>query len=241
MAPAARPSLCARHETETESFRVARERMVRRDLRGRGIRDPRVLQAMLRVPRHAFVAPELASRAYVDEPLPTLEGQTVSQPYIVARMSEALGLVGGERVLEIGTGSGYQAAVLAELGADVISIERSPGLHGIAAQRLAELGYAVRLVVGDGTLGWPAGAPYDGIVATGSLPRIPQELLSQLAPHGRLVAPVGGLLEQTLLVVDSTSPHIRQRFLCGCRFVPLVGVAGWRPDTSMEEENHATD
>jgi len=226
----------------TDSFEAKgkRKKLVE-ELRKKGISDEDVLNAIDRVPRHLFMDPAFLIHAYADKAFPITSGQTISQPYIVALMTELCDLDGNEKVLEIGTGSGYQAAVLAERGADVISIERSPGLHGIAAQRLAELGYAVRLVVGDGTLGWPAGAPYDGIVATGSLPRIPQELLSQLAPHGRLVAPVGGLLEQTLLVVDSTSPHIRQRFLCDCRFVPLVGVAGWRPDTSMEEENHATD
>lgn len=241
MAPAVHSTLYAGSNTPTESLRVARERMIRRDLRGRGIRDPRVLQAMLRVPRHAFVAPELVSRAYDDVPLPTLDGQTISQPYIVARMSEALGLIGGERVLEIGTGSGYQAAVLAELGAQVVSIECSQRLHEDAAQRLAELGYAVRLIVGDGTLGWPAAAPYDGILATGSLPRIPQALVVQLAPRGRLVAPVGSLVEQALLVVDSTPSRFRRQTLCVCRFVPLVGAAGWRPDGTADKETHATD
>ena len=220
-----------------EEARLAQRRavMVERDLRRRGIRDDRVLQAMLAVPRHRFVARDLAADAYADAPLPTRGGQTISQPYIVALMTQALGLSDGARVLEIGTGSGYQAAILAALGADVWSVEASPELHREAAARLRDLGFsAVHLLRGDGTLGWPDGAPFDAILATGSLPERPQALLHQLRPGGVFVGPIGPLGRQRLVRLQVDPPRVREETLCVCSFVPLVGAAGWRFRTDQE-------
>ncbi len=212
--------------------------MVERDLRRRGIHDVRVLEAMRRVPRHRFVSPDLAHAAYADTPLPTANGQTISQPYIVARMTQALGLRGGEKVLELGTGSGYQAAILAELAAEVWTVERSPTLFASAAHLLASLGYdRVHPVLGDGTVGLPAQAPFHGILATGSLPRVPRELLMQLHRPGVLVAPIGTRDDQRLLRIEYDPSHEREETLCACRFVPLVGAAGWPPTA----ERHAED
>ena len=180
--------------------RDQREVMITRDLRGRGIRDEAVLSAMSTVPRHRFVLPEYQHLAYSDAPLPIGEQQTISQPYIVALMTEALCLKGGERVLEIGTGSGYQSAVLAELDVDLWSIERSALLFSRAGQCLENLGYEnIHLVHSDGTLGLPAEAPFDRILATGSLPDVPQGLLDQLAEGGMLIGPVGGWDSQQLV------------------------------------------
>ena len=201
--------------------------MVSLQLRSRGIRDERVLHAMTVVPRHRFVPPAYLEAAYEDTPLPLGEGQTISQPYIVARMTEALDVLDGDRVLEIGTGSGYQTAVLAELGLQVFSMERSPILASHAKERLRSLGYDVRTRVGDGTLGWLDHAPYAGILATGGLPRIPESLVRQLAPRGALVAPIGTLHAQRLLRITYDRGNIRSTELCGCRFVPLVGRYGW--------------
>ncbi len=223
-------------QTEEEA-RLARQRavMVERDLRRRGIRDERVLNAMLAVPRHHFVATNLAADAYADRPLPTRGGQTISQPYIVALMTEALDLKDGARVLEIGTGSGYQAAVLAALGADVWSVEASPELQSEAVAKLRDLGYsAVHLLHGDGTLGWPDAAPFDGILATGSLPERPTVLLRQLRPGGVFVGPIGPLGRQRLVRLEVDPPHEREETLCACSFVPLVGAAGWRSQTDQE-------
>jgi protein-L-isoaspartate(D-aspartate) O-methyltransferase len=220
-----------------EEVRLAQRRavMVERDLRRRGIRDDRVLNAMLSVPRHRFVTPNLAAEAYADTPLPTRLGQTISQPYIVALMTQAVGVTNGARVLEIGTGSGYQAAVLAALGADVWSVEASPELHGEAAARLRDLGFsAVHLRCGDGTLGWPDAAPFDGILATGSLPERPTALLRQLRPGGVFVGPIGPLGRQRLVRLEVDPPREREETLCVCSFVPLVGAAGWRSRTDQE-------
>jgi protein-L-isoaspartate(D-aspartate) O-methyltransferase len=219
------------------SFQAERARMVERDLRRRGIQDPRVLEAMGRVPRHCFVSPTLAHVAYADAPLPTAEGQTISQPYIVALMTQALALSRGEKVLEVGTGSGYQAAVLAELGAEVWSVECSTALLTAAAARLAALGYdRIHLVEADGTLGLPSESPFDRIVATGSLPRVPPELASQLRPGGVFVGPIGALFDQRLVRIEYDPPRVREETLCACRFVPLVGAAGW-PATARPEED----
>jgi protein-L-isoaspartate(D-aspartate) O-methyltransferase len=223
-----------RRVDDEAAFTAERARMVERDLRKRGIRDERVLEAMGRVPRHRFVSPALAAMAYADVPLPTAEGQTISQPYIVALMTQALVLSGGEKVLEVGAGSGYQAAVLAESGADVWSIERSPGLLAAASARLASLGYPrIHLVLGDGTLGLAEEAPFDRILATGSLPRIPLSLTSQLRPAGVFVGPIGDLFDQRLVRIEYDPPHSREETLCACRFVPLVGAAGW-PETTAQ-------
>ncbi len=209
--------------------RVARERMVADQLRGRDIRDPRVLAAMGAVPREAFVGKRLGDQAYNDHPLPIGSGQTISQPYIVARMTELLAVGPGERVLDVGTGSGYQAAVLAELGCHVTSIERDPALAHEAAKRLRDLGYADRVTVevGDGTLGRPETAPWDGILVGAAAPVVPEPLRLQLGDGRRLVIPVGTRREQQLLVVERHGNEWTERSDGACVFVPLVGDAGW--------------
>jgi len=191
-----------------------------------GIADPRVLAAIGRVPRERFVPPADRVRAYEDRALPLAEGQTISQPWIVARMTELLALRGGERVLEIGTGSGYQAAVLAELGARVVTIERSAFLAAAAAETLGALGYrTIEIIQGDGSLGHPAEAPYDRIIVTAAMPAIPALLAAQCRPGGRIVAPIGSRDQQELIVsVDSTTWRDTS-----VRFVPLVGDAGFHP------------
>ncbi len=210
-------------------FEQARHRMIAEQLEARGFRDPAVLAAMRQVPRHLFVAPGLAERAYEDTPLPIGERQTISQPYMVALMSEALELAPGARVLEVGTGSGYQAAVLAEMGARVVSLERIPRLAEHAAQVLQVLGYGeqVRVEVGDGTLGWPPAAPYDAIVVTAGAPRIPRPLVEQLAEHGRLVLPMGEDDLQTLVRLRREPAGLVEEYLGECRFVKLLGSFGW--------------
>lgn len=210
------------------NFQKARDRMVETQLMGRGIRNPRVLDAMRRVPRHLFVEEALKEQAYSDYPLPIGEKQTISQPYIVALMSEALDLKGDEKVLEIGTGSGYQAAILAELAERVFSIERFPPLAYRANQILQKLGYQNILIrVADGSLGWPDEAPFDGIMATAGTPRIPQPLVDQLRVGGRLVLPVGDRLSQELILVERTPEGIHKTDLGGVRFVDLIGKWGW--------------
>ncbi len=201
--------------------------MVREQLEARGIRDPRVLAAARRIPRHRFVAPEWADRAYEDRPLSIGHGQTISQPYMVACMSEALELRGGEKVLEIGTGSGYQTAVLCELGARVFSIERIPALVRDASERLAGLEYVPTLREGDGSLGWPEEAPFDRILVTAGAPELPITLLRQLAEGGSMVIPVGSELEQDLTLVRREDGRVRKTRICSCVFVKLVGREGW--------------
>ena len=202
--------------------------MVRRDIAGRGIRDPRVLAAMEKIPRERFVGAAGRELAYADHPLGIGCGQTISQPYIVALMTEMLELCGGERVLEVGTGSGYQAAVLAELAAEVLSVERHAGLSESAGRLLAELGYRnVRLRVGDGTLGWPEQAPFEAIIVTAAAPAVPPSLKGQLADGGRLVIPVGGGFGQQLLGVRRQGDGFRETPGIPCVFVPLVGEEGY--------------
>ena len=210
-------------------FEQARHRMIAEQLEARDFRDQAVLAAMRQVPRHLFVEPALAERAYEDTPLPIGERQTISQPYMVALMSEALELAPGARVLEVGTGSGYQAAVLAEMGARVVSLERIPRLAEHAAQVLQALGYGeqVRVEGGDGTLGWPPGAPYDAIVVTAGAPRIPRPLVEQLAEHGRLVLPMGEDDLQTLVRLRREPAGLVEEYLGECRFVKLLGSFGW--------------
>ena len=210
---------------------LARTDMVERHIRARGIRDPRVLAAMAIVPREAFVPPEAADHAYEDRPLPISAGQTISQPYIVALMTEALGLRGSERVLEIGTGSGYAAAVLACIAREVYTIERIPELADLARDRLGRLGYRNATVrCGDGTLGWADGAPFDAIVAAAGGPEVPRVLLDQLAIGGRLVMPVGPADEQQLVrITRVAASQFRQDDLGAVRFVPLIGEHGWAP------------
>ncbi|QDU38502.1 Protein-L-isoaspartate O-methyltransferase [Maioricimonas rarisocia] len=199
-------------------------------IESRGVTDPRVLDAMRSVPREEFVAAVYHDRAYDDCALPAAEGQTISQPYMVASMTELLSLSPTDRVLEIGTGTGYQTAVLSTLAGEVVSIERLPGLAEPAAERLNRLGYTnVEYHVGDGTLGWPDRAPYDAIIVTAGAPSIPDPLYQQLTDGGRLVIPVGDDSLQTLLVVirRESGPEIHRKW--GCRFVRLIGAAGW-PD-----------
>ncbi|NPA15098.1 MAG: protein-L-isoaspartate(D-aspartate) O-methyltransferase [Deferribacteres bacterium] len=199
-------------------------------LRKKGIRDERVLNAILRVPRHLFVPPELVDRAYDDRPLPIGKGQTISQPYIVALMTEALGIDEDSRVLEIGTGSGYQAAVLAEIAKDVYTVERIPELSERARKIIEGLGYKnVFFKVGDGTCGWPEHAPYDAIIVTAASPRIPKPLIKQLKVGGRLVIPVGNELTQELLRITKITEDgkVDIESLGGCVFVKLKGKYGW--------------
>lgn len=210
-------------------FEDLRRAMVEEQICERGITDPRVLEAMLAVPRHLFVPEECAATAYADQPLPIGDGQTISQPFMVAAMTEALELTGNERVLEVGTGSGYQAAVLSLLAREVYTIENHAALGLAAQQRLTELGYAnVHVHAGDGTLGLPELAPFDAIVVTAAAPRIPPPLLEQLASGGRLVIPVGGSDHQELLQVRKSGNETTSRALHACRFVPLFGRYGWR-------------
>ena len=210
-------------------FAKAREQMVQRQLAGRGIRDPAVLDAFRNVPREAFVAPSLERVAYQDRPLPIGAGQTISQPYIVALMIEAAGVAAGSRVLEVGAGSGYAAALLARIADDVIAIERHAELAEQAASRLAALHMSnVAVVSGDGTLGWPAGAPFDAILVAASGPAPPPPLLEQLAQGGRLVMPVGGGLGgQRLVRVTRDEAGFTTQYLAAVRFVPLIGEHGF--------------
>ncbi|MCU0588646.1 MAG: protein-L-isoaspartate(D-aspartate) O-methyltransferase [Syntrophobacteraceae bacterium] len=210
------------------NFQKARDRMVETQLVSRGIHDQRVLEAMRKVPRHLFVDEALQEQAYSDHPLPIADKQTISQPFIVALMTEKLELEGHEKVLEIGTGSGYQAAILAELAQRVFSIERFPGLAYRANQTLRKLGCNnVIIRVSDGTLGWPDEAPFDGIIVTAGTPKVPQPLVDQLAVGGRLVVPVGDRLSQSLTLVERLPGGIRKTDLGGVRFVDLVGKWGW--------------
>ncbi|MGP7988225.1 MAG: protein-L-isoaspartate(D-aspartate) O-methyltransferase [Desulfobaccales bacterium] len=211
-----------------DQFAAARERMVAEQIRARGVADPRVLAALRRVPRHRFIPEHLWSQAYADYPLPIGDDQTISQPYIVALMTEILELKETDRVLEVGTGSGYQAAILAELAAQVFSIDRKGGLADYARSILESLGYRnIRIRVGDGTLGWPEEAPFDGIIVTAGAPQVPRPLVEQLARGGRLVIPVGDAFTQTLTCVRQTGEGLKYEYHGGCRFVRLIGKYGW--------------
>jgi protein-L-isoaspartate(D-aspartate) O-methyltransferase len=202
--------------------------MIRAQLQRRGITDTRVLQAMQEVPRHAFVPPEWRREAYSDRPLPLADDQTISQPYMVAIMTQSLVLQGHERVLEVGTGSGYQAAVLSRLAAHVYTIEYFPDLAERARALLARLGYSnVQVITGDGSLGLPAYAPYHGILVTAAAPHVPQPLLTQLAGGGRLAIPVGSVTSQELLIITRHGDGYAQERSVPCRFVPLLGQEGW--------------
>lgn len=205
-----------------------RQQELVRELEERGITDRRVLDAISHTRRDLFVPESIREQAYDDDALPIAAGQTISQPYIVALMTQELRLAGTERVLEIGTGSGYQAAILSQLCAEVVSIERLQELSDTAHVLLDQLGYTnIEYCIGDGTLGWPERAPYDGIVVTAAAPEIPRPLYDQLAFGGRLIVPVGDQWSQTLLAVERAEPDPRVRELCGCRFVKLIGAAGW--------------
>jgi protein-L-isoaspartate(D-aspartate) O-methyltransferase len=215
-------------------FSIARRRMVEEQVVGRGIEDARVIDAMLKVPRHRFVEEALGSMAYSDSPLPIGDKQTISQPYMVGLMSEALQLKGDESVLEVGTGSGYQAAVLALLADRVFSLERIPTLARRARKVLDECGYSkVNIRLTDGTYGWEDQGPFDCIVVTAGAPRVPETYLSQLAIGGRLVIPVGDRASQVLMrVTRVSSDEYQEEELLGCRFVPLIGNHGWREGNS---------
>jgi protein-L-isoaspartate(D-aspartate) O-methyltransferase len=205
-----------------------RERMVEEQLVRRGVTDERVLAAMRRVPRHRFVEEALRDRAYGDHPLPIGENQTISQPYIVAAMTQLLQLTGSEKVLEVGTGSGYQTAVLAELARRVCSVERLPALATRARRTLEDLGYTNAVVkTADGTYGWSDEAPFDRILVTAGAPTVPGPLFQQLAEGGRLVVPVGEAQAQVLHVVEKVDGRMRTSTDCGCVFVKLVGKYGW--------------
>jgi protein-L-isoaspartate(D-aspartate) O-methyltransferase len=206
----------------------ARRAMVELQLRGRDIEDEALLDAMARVPRELFVPTSERQSAYADAALPIGHGQTISQPYMVARIIEALGLRAGELVLDVGSGSGYQAAVLAELGAAVVTIERIPELAAIARENLAAAGYEqVEMMVGDGTLGVPERAPFDAIAVAAAAPGFPQALYDQLRPRGRLVVPVGGHRAQRLEVIVRSPEGPAVVHSVPCRFVPLVGEEGF--------------
>ncbi len=212
-----------------KNFSIARRRMVEEQVVARGVRAPGVIAAMLQVPRHKFVEEALESQAYQDAPLPIGEKQTISQPYMVAVMSEALALDGTEKVLEVGTGSGYQAAVLALLADRVFSLERIPALARRARKVLDACGYnKVNIRLADGTLGWQEMAPFDAIMVTAGAPAVPQGYLDQLAVGGRLVIPVGDRTSQVLMRITRISEdEFKEEQLLGCRFVPLVGNHGW--------------
>ncbi len=214
-------------ETHDE-FEFLRRNMVERQIRHRGIRDERVLSAMLAAPRHAFVPIERISDSYSDTPLPIGEGQTISQPFMVAAMADALALRGHERVLEIGAGSGYQAAVLSFLAREVIAIEALPRLAAVARERMARLGYAnVRIIESDGSVGWLPGAPYNAILVSAAAPSVPQPLIDQLREGGRAVVPVGDAESQQVLRITRRGGEAIRDKLYHCRFVPLIGRHGW--------------
>jgi len=213
---------------DESDFGPAAQQMVDSQLAARGITNPRVLDAMRQVPRHVFVDVTLAGRAYSDAALPTVDGQTISQPYMVAVMTANLGVSETDRVLEIGTGSGYQTMILALLARQVVSIEQHEGLAASARRRLEDFAVDnVKIVTGDGTLGYPDDAPYDRILVTAGAPRVPQALLDQLADPGRLIIPIGPRDAQMLTTVEKHDGKIIEHEGLSCRFVPLVGAQGW--------------
>jgi protein-L-isoaspartate(D-aspartate) O-methyltransferase len=213
----------------TQPFAAERCSMVEQQLRQRGISDERLLAAMAKVPRHEFVSPQNWAEAYADHPIPIAEQQTTSQPYMIAAMVQAAGIKPEDRVLEIGAGSGYQTAVLAELASQVFAVERYASLTEAARATLERLGYRnTKVVTGDGSLGLPEAAPFDAIIVSAAAPRIPQALVEQLAVGGRLIVPVGESEQQVVqLVLRDKEGNIRVQTLEGCRFVPLIGQQGF--------------
>lgn len=219
---------CPQDERTEKHFERLRMQMVQIQLQLRGISDSRVLRAFMEVPRHKFVLPEYIKEAYEDYPLPIGFGQTISQPYMVATMTEALKLRGGEKALEVGAGSGYQAAILGKLCREVYAIEQIPELGERAKKTIEALGYTnVHIVIGDGTLGLPENAPYDAIVVSAAAPDIPPPLVEQLSEGGRLVIPVGSQYSQVLVRITKEGEILRREELCACVFVPLMGKYGW--------------
>jgi protein-L-isoaspartate(D-aspartate) O-methyltransferase len=224
--------------TATIQFDSARREMVARQIRERGIHSEPVLAAMLAVPRHEFVPESLITEAYDDKPLQIGEAQTISQPYMVAAVAEALALQPTDRVLEIGSGSGYQAAVLSHLSREVFGIEFRTHLAASARERLSRLRYKnISIVSGDGSLGWPLASPYNAILVSAAAPAIPAALIEQLAEGGRLVIPVGDADQQDLMLLVKKENRVTQQTLFPCRFVPLLGRHGWRvrPDGALEK------
>ena len=212
-------------------FQRLRDMMVDSQIVARGIKDRRVLDAMRKVPRHLFLDESQWYKAYDDMALPAGEGQTISQPYMVAIMTELLELSGDEKVLEVGTGSGYQATVLGELSREVYTIERFQSLSDRAREVMRVLGYEnIHLKVGDGTMGWPDAAPFDRILITAGAPEIPEPLIEQLSPGGIILAPVGDRLSQQLLKIRKVKEGLSREYHTPCVFVPLVGKFGWRGD-----------
>ena len=212
------------------NYAAEREAMVERQIESRGITDPKILEAFRAVPREAFISEEYADLAYGDHPLPIEAGQTISQPYIVALMIKAAEIKPGDKVLEVGAGSGYAAAVISRIAGKVVAIERQRELVKIAQQRIARLGYDnVKIVEGDGTRGWEADAPYDAILAAASGSHVPRPLIEQLAPNGRIVMPVGdpGWVQELVKVTKQEDGILKQENLGGVRFVPLIGEEGW--------------
>ncbi len=213
----------------SDSLASLREEMVRRQIEARGIRAPKLLEVLRRIPRHEFVPGLFGRAAYEDHPLPIGAGQTISQPYMVALMTERLELTGKERVLEIGTGSGYQTAILSSLAAKVYTVERVSELARRAEEIFSRLGYSnIEVQVGDGTRGWEEHSPYDGIIVTAGAPVVPPPLLEELSEGGRLVIPVGGGYSQSLAIFRREGGRITRRDECGCVFVPLIGEYGWK-------------
>ena len=216
-------------DLSTDPFLPQRLDMVASQLRRRGLHDERVLAAMERVPRHEFVPQRFWNNAYADDPVPIGEGQTISQPYMVGSMLESLEVAPDHRILEIGTGTGYQAALLAELAGEVVTIERHAALAETARQNLEQLGYRnVTVIHGDGTEGWPQAAPYNRIIVAAASPQVPTPLFEQLAEDGRLIIPVGSTEIQELLLVRKKYGHPFTTALESCRFVPLIGSEGFR-------------
>jgi protein-L-isoaspartate(D-aspartate) O-methyltransferase len=214
---------------EKKEYAAQREQMIEKQLRRRGIQDAAVLAAMAQVPRHEFVSEDVRAHAYDDLPLPIGSGQTISQPYIVAAMTAALRLQPGDRVLEIGTGCGYHAAVLSRLAKEVFTIERRPELASSASAKLAQLGYLnAHVHCGDGTLGLLELAPFDAILVAAAAPAVPKPLLAQLAEGGRIILPVGGAEHQELQLIEKRGDTFPTKMLEGCRFVPLLGHHGWQ-------------
>jgi protein-L-isoaspartate(D-aspartate) O-methyltransferase len=214
--------------TGTDPWQAARDQMVETQIAARGVKDERVLSAMRKIPRHIFIPGEVRSAAYADYPLPIGHGQTISQPYIVAVMTALLQISPKDRVLEIGAGSGYQAAILGTLADEVISIERIPEVALLARENLSAAGITnVRIIVGDGTLGYLEKAPYDGVLITAATPAVPPPLIDQLSDGGRLVAPVGSRDLQELIRLTKRGNDLTREFFGGVVFVPLLGEHGW--------------